>query len=277
MKNKSKHFLYTEQGRLYLVEEYVTNNKSAYELATILGTYANFIYRALRHHNIERKDKGSAQRLALQTGRTKHPTLGKKHDIVTKNRIGESMHDYWNGLSKKEFQKRVDNAREAWYKYTEEERTEWRKKSHEKLREAAIEGSKAEKALVAALLASGFKVQVHKKMVLSGSDMSVDIFLPGDLTVIEINGPSHYYPLFGEQILEQTINRDLKKRELLMGSGFKFIEISNESGYYSKTVLDKFCVRFIPFLKDFVKTDEQFTVVSVEEILNKKDDNVGKI
>jgi very-short-patch-repair endonuclease len=268
MKKKSKHFLYSEEGRLYLLEEYVKNDKSAYELAEMLHTYSNFIYRALRHHNIARKTHADAQKKSLEKGRSKHPTKGTTRDIETKNKIGETVHNYWENMSKKDMAKRIDKSRELWYTHSKEKHTEWRKKSYEKLREAAKDGSKAEKAILSAIIASGYKAQVHNKMVLEGSEMYVDIFLPVELTVIEINGPSHYVPLFGEEILEQTIKRDLKKRELLLANGYKFVEISNESGYYSKTVLDKFCRKFLPVLQEFVKSNESTLTVSVEEILD---------
>jgi hypothetical protein len=72
-----KDFLKSGEGLLFLKEQYVKNRYSTYEIAILLGTYANAVRRALLRHGLVPRDHSEAQRVALQKGR--HPgRRGKK-------------------------------------------------------------------------------------------------------------------------------------------------------------------------------------------------------
>ena len=60
----------------YIIKQY-NKNQSTYEIAESLGTYPNKIRRILVKNGINLRDRSSAQSLALDTGRHKHPTKGK--------------------------------------------------------------------------------------------------------------------------------------------------------------------------------------------------------
>lgn len=72
-----KHWLYTEQGRVYLWENYVVKKRSTYEISEELKTYANKIRRALLHHGIPLREKGEAMGVAQNKGRHENPTRGR--------------------------------------------------------------------------------------------------------------------------------------------------------------------------------------------------------
>ena len=61
-----------------VIELYNEKNKSTYEIAKQLETYPNKIRRTLIKHGYELKDKSAAQKAALNSGRSLHPTAGKK-------------------------------------------------------------------------------------------------------------------------------------------------------------------------------------------------------
>jgi very-short-patch-repair endonuclease len=55
--------------------------------------------------------------------------------------------------------------------------------------------------------------------------MHIDIFLPGELVAIEIDGPSHFFPIYGEEVLKKKIEADQRKNDLLIGEGFTVIRV----------------------------------------------------
>lgn len=73
-----KTFLLSPAGGEYLRTQYGEKLRSTYEVAEELGCYANLVRRALFHHGIPLRDRSEAQKVALVTGRHKHPT--RKHD-----------------------------------------------------------------------------------------------------------------------------------------------------------------------------------------------------
>ena len=66
----------------YVIKRYGENH-STYSIAKELGTYPKKIERILKKNGHELRSKGEAQSLAIKSGRTKHPTKGKKRSICT--------------------------------------------------------------------------------------------------------------------------------------------------------------------------------------------------
>jgi len=247
---KTPHFLHTEEGKQFLLERYVNNQESAYTLAKELNTHGKKIYRALKKHNLPIRSKAESQKLALEKGRANHPTKGKPRDMKVKNQIGQKMHNYWKSLPPETIQARIDASREIWDNIPEKTRELMLKKSHVALRKAAQDGSKVEKMILTALIGQNYKCQVHKKFLFPDSECSVDIYLPIQGICIEINGPSHYLPIWGEERLKETVERDLAKVEQLLANGHAVIIIQNPKGYYSKSAISEFLKKFIPFMKN---------------------------
>ncbi len=72
------HWLFTTEGKVYLLEEYERQGRSVHEISEERFTYPMLVFRALKSHGIPRRSKGEAQKVALQNGRATHPTKGKK-------------------------------------------------------------------------------------------------------------------------------------------------------------------------------------------------------
>jgi len=92
------------------------------------------------------------------------------------------------------------------------------------LRIAAIEGSKAEKFLQRKLNEMGYDVILHKKDLIEGN-FEIDLFLPELNTIIEIDGPQHFLPVFGEKKLQEVIKFDSIKNGLLVSKGFCVVRV----------------------------------------------------
>ena len=74
----------------YEIDLYEQEGKSTYEIAEEIGTYPNKIRRILKKHGISLKSRSEAQKNALEGGRAKHPTGGKKR--TKSERIKISQH-----------------------------------------------------------------------------------------------------------------------------------------------------------------------------------------
>ena len=210
-----------------IIDMYVNQGLSTYVIAEKYQTYPNKIRRLLKKRGIPLNDKSEAQRIAIQSGRSKHPTQGTKRDAVVKHKISEGVYQSWKKISAQERQNRVDKSRVQWYNMTEVERDALRKAAAIAVRVAAKEGSKMENFLRVELTRLGYDVVFHKTGLIPSENLEVDIFLPQINTAIEIDGPAHFYPIWGEGNLQKHIESDAHKSGLLLLQGFVVIRIKH--------------------------------------------------
>lgn len=199
------------------------NNKSAAEIARDHSTYPNKILRILKKHNEPIRDKSQAQRTAILSGRTKHPTKGKKLSLSSKEKISEGLSIYWSAIDGSKLKKIKKGAKERWDKMSPEARYELQRKAGVELRRACTEGSAAEKFLYEKLQKSGYDTIMHKTGI--GGEFEVDLFVQELKTAIEIDGPQHFLPVFGQDILQKNIKNDAIKNGLLISRGFNVIRV----------------------------------------------------
>ena len=95
-----------KKKKKFLSKEYIENQKSFSEIAKQVGTYANKIRRDAKRLGILSRDRSQAAKLALEYGRSVHPTKNKKMSDEVKNKISESQGKVWDSLSEQERQKR---------------------------------------------------------------------------------------------------------------------------------------------------------------------------
>jgi very-short-patch-repair endonuclease len=212
-------------SREYLQSEYVDKGRSTYEIATKFNTYANRIRRLLKKYGIALRDKSEAQSVAIQTGRHKHPTRGRKRPAEVRIKIGEGVSKAWKDMSDSDKAQRVLYGKRQWESMSEDQREEFRKLAVDAVRRAAEEGSKLEKFLLIELRRRDYNVAFHKSHIVSNEQLQVDLFLPDLSTVIEIDGPSHFLPIWGEKNLTKHLASDYAKNGLLLTSGYVVIRI----------------------------------------------------
>jgi len=205
-----------------IINEY-KNNKSAKQIADALNTYTNKIIRILKKHRIPIRDKSAAQALAIKSGVAKHPTKGKKLNEKTKHKISKKQAERWENLSKKDLKKFKEGAKKRWKSMSPEAKYELQKRAGQKLRQASIEGSAAEKYLYEMLQKAGYDTIMHKTKI--GGEFEVDLFLRELNTAIEIDGPQHFLPIFGEETLQKNIKYDSIKNGLLISKGFFVVRV----------------------------------------------------
>jgi very-short-patch-repair endonuclease len=184
---------------------YLNENMSTYEIAKKFKTYPNKIRRELIKNGIEIRDHSEAQSKALETGVAKHPTKGKKVKQETKDKIGESMLNNWKNMPSKE--RRYESALA--------------------LRRASIEGSRLEKYLMNGLMGMGYSVSMH---YLFAEKQHIDLFISLSTKnlkgiAIEVDGPTHFKPIWGKDSLAKRQKSDNKKTGLLLSNGFALIRV----------------------------------------------------
>ena len=99
------------------------------------------------------------------------------------------------------------------------------------VRKSSKEGSKLEKFLLQRLLSDGYRVDFHKEQILSNSKLQLDLFIPGINIAIEVDGPSHFENIWGDQALARNTRYDQKKQGLLIGKGIKLIRIKQNGDF----------------------------------------------
>lgn len=218
-----------------IIDMYVNQKQSTYVIAQKYGTYPNKIRRLLQKRGIELNDKSVAQKQALETGRTKHPTRGTKRNAAIKEKISEKLYKNWQNISPEKRQERVDKAKEQWYNMTEQERENLRKAAAIAVRQAAKDGSQMEQFLSSELSNAGYQILFHEKNIIPNENMEIDLFVPAINVAIEIDGPAHFYPIWGEDNLQKHINADAHKSGLLLNCGFVVIRIK----HLTKNLSDK--------------------------------------
>ena len=208
-----------------IIEMYNDQSKSTYEIAKSLDTYPNKVRRTLIKHGYKLKNKSEAQKNALQTGRCAHPTEGKTRTEEEKLNISEGMSNHWENMSESERQGRVDQAKERWQNMGAAQKNRMCKLATDAIRKAGKEGSKLEKFVANKLNTNGYTVDFHNKNLIPNEKLEIDLYIPSLKTIIEIDGPSHFLPIWGEEKLQKQIKADLKKSGRILSRGFIIIRV----------------------------------------------------
>jgi len=222
----------TDSDKLGLLQNlYIDQKHSFADIASMHGTYANKIRRDAKRLNLSIRDKSEAQKNALSTGKHEHPTKGKKRNDSVKQKIGKSVMDSWDNLTETELEQRKQKAKLAWEKLDEDTKINMQQSAMKAVRESSKTGSKLEKFIHKKLLSLGYQVQFHKEQSLVNTKLQIDIFLPTINTAIEVDGPSHFEPVWGEKSLERNVGYDQKKEGLITGRGWHLIRIKQLKDY----------------------------------------------
>lgn len=224
-----------------ILHMYKNENKSTYEIAEHFNTYPNKIRRILLKNGEKLKDKSEAQKLVLSQGKVEHPTQGKPRSKKTKLKISQSQGKVWDSLSEEERQRRSLIGKETWNKKTDVEKAEFLQKAGNSIRLAAKHGSKMERFLLEALLKEGFRVEFHKTQWMQNAELEMDLYVPELKTVIEVDGPSHFEPVWGHENLAKNKMSDLQKDGLVLHHGLVMVRVRQNkrlSQRYMRETLD---------------------------------------
>lgn len=215
-----------------LIEKlYIKENKSLQDIAQEYNTYSNKIRRDAKTFGIKMRNKSEAQKNALQTGSHKHPTKGTQRSQETKDKIGDKVLNSWSNMTDSQLDDRKQKAKNNWESLSKEQKSSMLKSANTAVRLTSKVGSKLEKYLLSFLLANNTKVEFHKEQTLSNTKLQIDLFLPNINTAIEIDGPSHFLPVWGDSTLKKNIVYDNKKQGLIVGRGWVLIRIKQTKDF----------------------------------------------
>jgi very-short-patch-repair endonuclease len=244
--------LMTEQEKQDIIHRlYGLEKKSFQDIAVIYNTYANKIRRDAKKFNISIRNKSDAQKNALSTGKHKHPTKGQQRTDETKAKIGKQIMDLWDNMGEQELNQRKQKAKENWDNLSYDQKQLMKQQANSAVRTAGKVGSKLERFVLEALLSAGHKVDFHKEQILSSTKLQLDIFLPEHNIAIEIDGPSHFMPVWGEDTLKKNIAYDNKKSGLIIGKGYVLIRIK-QLREFSKTRAELICQKLRPIISSII-------------------------
>ncbi|MAF24225.1 hypothetical protein CL634_01360 [bacterium] len=215
---------------------------STYQIAEKLGTYPNKIRRLLKKHGIDLRTSSDAQKNALGTGRASHPTKGTSRSEETKQKISDSQGAVWDSLNEEEKEHRSQIGKESWEQKSDEEKSLFISEAQNAVRKSSKEGSKMEHFLLSELAKRNLRVEFHKDHWLQNQKLQVDLYLPDHRAVIEVDGPSHFKPVWGQENLEKNIKADQQKTGLVLGAGLIMIRIRQDKSLtqrYMRNTLSK--------------------------------------
>ena len=219
-----------------IIKQYTKDGLSCKEIAESLGTYSKKIERLLKKNGVELRSKSEAAKNAIKTGRAKPVNEeGKPRSESDKIAISLGMEKRWKNMPEDKRNKIKSQAKERWENIPKEKRREMQIKAGQALQRTTVEGSKAEKSLKNSLENNGYEVQMHKKGLIQGN-FEIDLLLPALNTIIEIDGPQHFLPIFGEERLAEVVKLDGIKNGLLLGRGFCVVRIKYLCNNFNKAV-----------------------------------------
>jgi len=212
-----------------IIQLYTKENKSTYEIAELFNTYPNKIRRILISSGVEIKDKSQAQKNALMNGTSKIPTQGLQRTQEEKIKISAGTKKAWENLTDEQYNSRVEKSKEKWKNMSDVEKANMLSSAIKAIQIAGKEGSKLEKYLKTELSKSGYKIEFHKKDLIVNHNLEIDIYVPTLKTIIEIDGPSHFLPIWGDEKLQKQIRADAHKTGLILSKGLAIIRVKHMS------------------------------------------------
>ena len=120
---------------------------------------------------------------------------------------------------------------------SEEDKIKLRESAIPGIKRASQEGSKLEKYIRDKLTKENYVIEYHKKGIVPNENLEVDIYLPELGTAIEIDGPSHFLPIWGDEALRKTIKSDNEKNGLLRYHGVMVLRVAQQKKTLSQKAM----------------------------------------
>lgn len=195
------------------------------KIAKKYGVSPGKVQRQCLKFGFEKRDRADAQKLSLEQN---HPTKGRKRTAEEKLKIGQGISKNWSNLTEEELTERKKTHRAAWDRLPESKKKEIHEEANKKIRETIKGGSKLERYIHEQLLRAGYFVHFHS-VILVNEKLEVDIYLPKNRIVIEVDGPSHFEPIFGQETLERNQKADQQKDSLVINNGMCIIRVQHQN------------------------------------------------
>ena len=261
--NKLYNDLSDIEKKEMLKDQYLQSKKSFGEIAEIYSTYANKIRRDAKKLNIPIRSKSEAQKNVLSQGKVKHPTEGTKRTTETKRKIGMKILKNWENMDINKLNSFKNKQKKIWQNKSDEEKMNLQKAATDAIRVSSRVGSKLEKFLLEGLLNEGIDTKFHYEQMLVNTKLQIDLFIPSINLAIEVDGPSHFDPVWGEEALKKTQTYDNKKQGLILGKGMNLVRIKQTMDFSiarSNIILDQLITLINKLTNGFSTPDKYFEI-----------------
>ena len=180
--------------------------------------------------------------------------------------MAKSQVDTWKSLDVDEQKRRKNLAIKHLEDMTDYEKELGKLKAAEAIRVASQEGSKLEKFVENILTESGLVVEYHRKgLTPSEPDLEVDLFLPHLSLAIEIDGPGHWLPIYGQESLDRNMLADFRKDSSLIYCGCYVLRIRCKDNSDSLYSMNEVASKVLELVKEYSRGGvDQTTVRTVE-------------
>lgn len=239
---KNYHQLNTKQKTKFLTQAYIVEGASYQTIADATGINSNKIIRDAKLLGIKSRNRSEAQALALKSGRHKHPTQGTQRSQEVKDKISETRAEAWLELTPEERERFAEIGKQQWKNMSEDEKKSLQRAAGDAIRQASVDGSKLERFLCNSLIQAGYVVEFHKERVIQNQNLQVDMWLPKLRIAIEVDGPSHWSPIWGQKTLSRNQRADVQKTGLILSKGMVLIRVRQKqdiSEKFKRDILDK--------------------------------------
>jgi len=244
-----------EQKVALIQTQYGEAQRSWGDIAKEYGTNAQKLRRFNKKYKIvQSRSKAEAQKVALAAGRHPHPTKDKGHSEETKRKISQAVGEIWESLTDEELERRKQTAKDVWDQMPATQKLLFQQMGTSSARETGKVGSKLEKSIHSYLTKQDFVVEFHKERLILNKRLQIDILLPLEKVAIEVDGPSHFLPIWGHDALATNIRSDQEKNGLLLEAGYIVLRIKNLKGEVSQTRLRQLCTELDQLLADWRDT-----------------------
>ena len=239
---------------LHEIKKMYEDGMSTHQIGEKFNMKAGSVCYRLKKMGVILRDKSSAQKTSLATGISKHPTKGRKRTIAEKLAISEGSAKFWENLPEAERKKKqeelVKRGKNIWKNMTEEQKENLRKASIEGIRKSSVEGSIIERTLYSYLISENINAEFHVKNLIPDPDLEVDIWIPKLKIVVEIDGPGHFFPLWGEETLKKVQEADQRKNGLILSHGLVMLRIQNKKTQLSQKNIRDICKEAVRLIKN---------------------------
>jgi very-short-patch-repair endonuclease len=252
----------TEQQKSIIIS-YTEDKDSLEMIAKRYNTYVNKIRRFLIKSNVPIRSFAESQKIALDVGRNEHPTKGRKRTNEEKKKISSSVSKAWDEFSDEKRESIREGAAVRWHQRTDEEKEEMSLAAKKGMQKAAMIGSKMEHFIQTDLESRSIPVIFHKRDLVKNTNLEVDIFVPSYNTAVEIDGPTHFLPIFGEDRLVKTMESDREKIGLLISAGYNILRLKCLSKSVSMAKSKKITDSIVEFLESIGSASGQYKEIEV--------------
>jgi very-short-patch-repair endonuclease len=249
----------------FLLKHYVQDQKSTVEIAEILNCYPEQIRRALKKFNIPVRTKAKASRNFYENGGI-NSRKGYEFSPEEKERASIIAKEYWLSDDSEDAREKIsESSRTLWEQKSKDERQATISRLHQACREASKYGSKAQRRIAEVLNSKyGYKTQTGMTTIVGIGNLEVDIAIPREGIVIEVDGITHFEDVYSDNRYERAQEHDQKKNDILTGAGWSVIRVKLVCERYSNGSCLIVCDKLNKMMKEKSYNKKGITYVEME-------------